>query len=169
MASGTDATTSCRPELLDPAVAVGEDLGEVEAGVDVHDRERDPRRRERLAREVQHHDRVLAAREQQARPLHLGGDLAEDVDALGLEGPELGQDVGAHAGAPGASSGPASASRRRTWATSAGWQTTRSGDHGSGLLYSIGEPSSRVATRPAAWATATGAAESHSYWPPAWT
>ena len=94
-------------ELLDPAVAVGEDLREVEAGVDVHHRERDPRRGERLAREVEHHDRVLAAREQQARALHLGGDLAEDVDALGLQGAELGQDLwGAHRGAPcGASAG----------------------------------------------------------------
>jgi hypothetical protein len=34
---------------------------------------------------VQHDDRVLAAGEQQHRPLELGGDLADDVDGLGLE------------------------------------------------------------------------------------
>ena len=39
------------------------------------------RRPERLQREVQHHDRVLAAREQQHRPLELGRDLADDVIA----------------------------------------------------------------------------------------
>src|SRR5262249_49794195 len=31
------------------------------------------------------HDRVLAAREEEHRPLELGRDLAEDVDGLGLE------------------------------------------------------------------------------------
>ena len=36
-----------QPELARPTVAVGEDLREVEAGVDVHDRERDPRRARR--------------------------------------------------------------------------------------------------------------------------
>ena len=78
----------------------------------MHDRERDARRRERLARDVEHHDRVLAAREQQAGPLHLGRDLAEDVDALGLEGPQLGQDVRRHAG-PSAGSTPASREQSR--------------------------------------------------------
>ena len=62
--------------------------------------------RERLAGDVEHHDGVLAAREQEAGALHLGGDLAEDVDALGLEGTQLAQRVRLHAGAPGASSDP---------------------------------------------------------------
>ncbi len=146
-------------QLLDPAIAVGEDLREVEPGVHVHHGERDACRCERLARQVEHDDRVLATREQEAGALHLRGDLAEDVDALGLQGAQLAQGMGGHSGAPGASSGPASASRRRTWATSDGWQTRRSGDHGFGPLYSMGEPSRRVAVRPAAWATATGAAE----------
>ena len=70
---------------------------------------------------------------------------------------------------PAASLTPAAASSPRRRGRDAGWQTTRSGDHGSGWLYTSGEPSSRVATSPAARATATGAAESHSYWPPAWT
>ena len=90
--------------------------------------------RERLAGDVEHHDRVLAAREQQARALHLGGDLAEDVDALGLEGPQLGHRVGRHARTASADVRPGLASRPRRWATSAGWQTTRSGDHGSRLV-----------------------------------
>ncbi len=59
------------------------------AGVDVHDRERDLRRSERTDRQLQHHDRVLATAEQQTRTLELGRHLAHDVDALGLEGPEM--------------------------------------------------------------------------------
>jgi hypothetical protein len=60
-------------------------------GVDVHERERDAGRPEGLLREVQHDDRVLAAAEQQRRPLELRRDLAHHVDALGLEHVELGQ------------------------------------------------------------------------------
>ena len=41
--------------------------------------------------EVQHDDRVLAAGEQQHRALELGGDLADDVDRLGLERPQVGE------------------------------------------------------------------------------
>ena len=40
-------------------------------------------------RQVQHDDRVLAAREQQDRPLELGGDLADDVDGLGFQRPQV--------------------------------------------------------------------------------
>ena len=72
-------------ELGDPAVAELEHLGEVVAGVDVHHRERQAAGPERLLRQAQQHDRVLAAREQQDRPLELGGDLAHDVDRVGLE------------------------------------------------------------------------------------
>src|SRR5262244_749765 len=43
-----------------------------------------------------------------------------------------------------------------------------SGSTGSGWLYRSAEPSSRDAWNPAASATAAGAAESHSYCPPAW-
>ncbi len=67
------------------AVAEADDLGEVVPGVDVHDRERDVARPERLARQVQEHDRVLAAAEQQHGPLELGGDLADDVYGFGFE------------------------------------------------------------------------------------
>jgi len=44
---------------------------------------------ERLFGQGQHHDRVLAAGEQQHRPLELGPDLAHDMDGLGLEDIEL--------------------------------------------------------------------------------
>ena len=37
------------------------------------------------SRQVQHHERVLAAGEQQRRSLELGGHLADDVDRFGFE------------------------------------------------------------------------------------
>ena len=64
---GREATISWTPSSADAPVAELEHLGEVVPGVDVHDRERDPRRAERLLGEPQHHDRVLAAGEQQHR------------------------------------------------------------------------------------------------------
>ena len=72
-------------EVGDGAVAELDHLVEVVAGVDVHHRERDPRRPERPMGQVQHDDRVLAAGEQQHRPLALGGDLADDRDRLVLQ------------------------------------------------------------------------------------
>src|ERR1700744_6242282 len=56
-----------------------------------------------------------------------------------------------------------------TAAASSGRQTTRSGSFGSARLYANRDPSIREVCRPAARATATGAAESHSYCPPACT
>ena len=67
------------------AVAVLDHLGEVVTGIDVHYGERHLARPERLGRQVQHHDRVLAAREQDHRALELPGHLADDVDRLVLE------------------------------------------------------------------------------------
>ena len=78
-------------EAVDPVVAGLHDLGEVQAGVDLQDREGDLRRVERLLREAEHDDRVLAAGEHQDRLLELGGDLTEDVDRLRLELVELTQ------------------------------------------------------------------------------
>ena len=72
-------------EAGDVAVAVRDDLVEVVAGVDVHDRERDAARPAGLGGEVQHHDGVLAAGEQQHRTLELADHLAQDVDRLVLE------------------------------------------------------------------------------------
>src|SRR5690606_1474556 len=115
-------------------------------------------------REMQHDDRVLAAREQQARGLHLGRDLAEDVDALVLERAHVTEDRGRHSSLPAVER--SSWTRPASCSWSPGRHTRRSGSQGSGRLYASGLPSSRVVTSPAARATATGAAESHSYCPP---
>ena len=72
-------------EPRDGLVAEREHLGEVVAGVDVQHREGHAPGEERLRREVQHDDGVLAAGEQQHGALELGDDLADDVDRLGLE------------------------------------------------------------------------------------
>ena len=94
MSSCTLADDQADAEALDGGVAELDHLVEVVAGVDVHDRERQPGRPERLGGQVQHHDRVLAAGEEQHRALELGGDLTEDVDALRLEGAQVRELVG---------------------------------------------------------------------------
>ena len=76
-------------EFGDPGVAVGDDLGEVVPGVDVHDREREPPRPERLHGQVQQHGGVLAAAEEEDRSLRLRSDLAQDEDRVGLEEREM--------------------------------------------------------------------------------
>jgi len=60
-------------------------LVEVVTGVDVHHREGQPAGAEGLDRQMQHHDRVLAAGEQQDRTLELGCHLTNDVHGLGLQ------------------------------------------------------------------------------------
>src|SRR3712207_8860395 len=65
------------------------DLGELVAGRDLHEREREAPGAERLLGDAQQHDRVLAAAEQQHGALELGGDLAHDVDRLALERVEV--------------------------------------------------------------------------------
>jgi hypothetical protein len=81
-APGDDETGA---EPFDGFVAERDDLREVVPGVDVHDRERQPRRRERLGRGVRHDDAVLTSRKEQHRPLELGRDLTQEVDRLGFE------------------------------------------------------------------------------------
>ncbi len=53
--------------------------------IDVQQRERQAAGVERLLREAQHDGGVLADRIEHHRPLELGGDLADDVDALRLK------------------------------------------------------------------------------------
>jgi hypothetical protein len=124
-------------ELLDPAVPEVEHLLEVVAGVHVHDRERDARRMERLLRQPEHGDGVLAAGEQQHRPLELGHHLADDEDGLGFQGLQLGQlvplGVGHRVRAPSfvVRCRPISPTIRSATPAS---QTSRSGAHGSGWL-----------------------------------
>ena len=74
-----------RAESRHQLVAVGDGLGKVVAGVDVQKRKRDAGRIEGLARQMRHHYRVFAAREEDDRPLELLGHLAQDVDGLGLQ------------------------------------------------------------------------------------
>ncbi len=79
------------PEAFDRRIAVFEDLGEVVTRVDVQDRERHGCGPERLGRQVQHHDRVLAAGEQQNGTFEFGHHLTENMDGFGLEPLELAQ------------------------------------------------------------------------------
>ena len=76
MESCTLATISRSPSSATRRSRKLDRLGEVVPGVDVEQREREARRPERLLGQAQQHERVLAAREQQARPLTLGRELA---------------------------------------------------------------------------------------------
>ena len=82
-----------RAQFRHALVAEGDDLWVVVAGVDVDQRERQLHlavaQAERLQRQVQHDDRVLAAREQQRRVAALGHHLADDVDRLGFQPVEV--------------------------------------------------------------------------------
>src|SRR6185369_7269210 len=72
-------------------VAEGDDFPVVVAGVDVHQREGELARTERLFGDPQHADRVLAAGEQQHRVGALAGHLAHDVYGFGFEPVEVGE------------------------------------------------------------------------------
>ena len=76
-------------ELARHAVAERDHLPELPGRVDVHQRERQLARVERLAGQVQEHRAVLADRVQHDRVVELGRHLADDVDALRLEALEL--------------------------------------------------------------------------------
>lgn len=73
------------------AVAEGDHLAEFPACVHVQQRDRRWRRGKGLEQQVQQHRAVLADRIQHHRRTELGGDLAQDVDALGLETVEMGK------------------------------------------------------------------------------
>ena len=81
----TEATMSRSPSSATRRSRNVERLREVVAGVDVDDREREAAGPERLLGQAQQNDRILAAAEQQRRPLEDGRGLAEDVDRLRLE------------------------------------------------------------------------------------
>jgi hypothetical protein len=78
-----------RADLGDHPVAVLDHLGEVVAGVDVHDREGQAAGVKRLAGEVQQDRRVLAPGEQQHAALQLRGHFADHVYGLRLERPKV--------------------------------------------------------------------------------
>ena len=85
-------------EQLDPVLArrpcrAAHTCPELPARIDMKQRERQRRRIEGLAGEVQHHRAVLADRIEHHRPRRFGDRFAHDVDALGLEPVEMGKGV----------------------------------------------------------------------------
>ena len=81
-------------EFLRAAIAEFDHFFVVVARIDVHERERQRRlavraEAECLQRQMQHDDRILAAREQQRRLAAFGDQFAQDVDRLGFEPVEV--------------------------------------------------------------------------------
>src|SRR4029453_5152204 len=72
-------------ELLRELVPELDHVPEFPRRIDVHQRERQPAREERLACEVQQHRGVFADRIEHHRIFELGSDFADDPDALGFE------------------------------------------------------------------------------------
>ena len=87
--SCTDATTSFTPSSATRRSRNSSTSGKLWPVSTCITRERDAGRPECLLGQPQHHDRVLAAREEEHRLLELGRDLAEDVDRLRLERVEM--------------------------------------------------------------------------------
>ena len=79
------------PRLGGEGVAEGVHVPELPAGVDVEQREWQRHGKEGLPRQMQKDRRILAHRIEQHRPVGLGGRLAQDEDAFGLEPVEMGQ------------------------------------------------------------------------------
>jgi hypothetical protein len=77
------------PVLFREAVAKLDHFAELPRRIDVQERKRRLARPESLAGQVRHHRRVLADRVEHDRVIELGGDFANDVNALGLELPEV--------------------------------------------------------------------------------
>ena len=100
------------PDLQVEALLAAEPIAELDhrpelpGRIDVQQRERQPAGVERLLRQPQHDGGVLADRVEHHRPLELGGDLADDVDALGLEYFQMGQVVTAAGHPPSCSASP---------------------------------------------------------------
>ncbi|RMV96151.1 hypothetical protein ALP01_05381 [Pseudomonas caricapapayae] len=84
-AIGIDVSDQIKAHFLDHLVTEAIHFLEFPAGIDVHDREWQFTGEECLARQVQHHGRILADRVQHHRVIELGGDLADDVDAFRLQ------------------------------------------------------------------------------------
>ena len=120
----------------------------------MHERERKARGRERLLGEADHHDRVLAAGEEQGRTLELRRDLAHDEDGLVLQLGEVREIERTHE-----TGGVARWSRGRT-------QVCRRASDASGVSLSVGmtfagsegRGGSKAESRPVKSATAPDAA-----------
>ena len=89
--SGFWWTIRSSPRSATSVVAEGVHLLELPRRVHMEQRERGQRRVEGLHGQVQHDGAVLAHRVEHHRMLRLGGRLAHDVDALGLQALEVGQ------------------------------------------------------------------------------
>ncbi len=85
-----DVHDQLEPMLARHLVAEGVHLAELPGRIDVQERERRLARGESLQRQLEHDRAVLADRVQHHRLLGLRGDLAHDVDALGLEPLQVG-------------------------------------------------------------------------------
>ena len=88
------------PEPLRLGVAEGDHLAELPGRVDMQQGKRRLGGVEGLAREMQHHRGVLADRVEHHRMAELGHHLAHDVDALGLELPQICREALLHDFAP---------------------------------------------------------------------
>ncbi len=97
-AVGVDVHAQFHSALGGAAVAERDHLAKLPARIHMQQRDRRRRRRERLQQQMQQHRTVLADRIQQHRIAELGGHLAQDVDALGLEPVEVGQGGRMHRG-----------------------------------------------------------------------
>jgi len=77
-------------ELRHHAVAVLDRLGKVVTRIDVQERERKPRRPERLFGQPQEDDRVLATREQEDGSLAFSRKLSKDMNTFVFERAKVG-------------------------------------------------------------------------------
>ena len=85
-----------RTEFPDKPVTVAERFRKVVPGVDMHERKRDPRRPERLAREPRHHNRILPPGKKQPRVLKLRRRLAQHENRLSLKLVDMAYVVAVH-------------------------------------------------------------------------
>jgi hypothetical protein len=83
-------------EFLGPPVAEFDQLGKFVAGLDVQERHGNVRRAERLFREAQQADGILAAGKEQGGTLKFGGDFTHDVNRLGFQILQMIEMIAAH-------------------------------------------------------------------------
>src|SRR5690606_31736460 len=133
-------------QFAGPAVAEFDDFGEVMAGVDVHQGEREASGAEGFFGQAQQYDGIFAVREQQYGAFALGGHFAHDVDCLRFEPVEV-----AAYGGSGFEHGHVSLLTIRGFSASMGWA----------WLGSPGGTKRNVATLPACRPHSLELADSH--------
>ncbi len=80
-----DMHDQLKPERMCRAVAESDHIAKFPCRIDMEERERQPARVECLARDVQHHARILADRIEHHRTPECGGHLAHDADQLSFK------------------------------------------------------------------------------------